>query len=1172
MTVEDPWAWLDETEPEQTLDLSGHRVTAVLVAHNGAAWLPATLTSLAALTLAPTRFLAVDAGSDDGTAELLHGSGLFDKVVTTGADPGFGGAVAEALREEPEPSREPGTASDGADDRPAGDWLWLLHDDVTVAPDALAQLLTRVSEDPTVDIAGPKLLNSGRGGEPATIAELGVSISDTARIDPQTEPDEVDQHQRKSETVLAVNSCAMLVRRSVFTELGGLAPEVPVFTDGLEFGWRATEAGHKVVTAPRAAVTHRGAGRSGLRTSPLIGGHPERTRRLMAMRTVAAHRGPASSLRLLWGSVLRALGFLLGKAPGRSADELAAAAAFLGGGAVRGLRRRRRATDAGRATAKSLRPPWWSSWQVGADAVGTWVGLRWRELVGDRGSDTSLDELTGGDFAGSDHPTRSRWFGPFGVTLIALVVLSLVAARETIASGRLASTLLLPSRVGLADAYAAHLAPIAGSPAGAAPPWLGWVALGSTLTLGRPEFFSTLAIVLAPPMAMVTGYLLLRRVVSDRRVAVVAALFGALVPVMIGATGRGALAASTFAVLLPLFVICVRSLLAGRAAGVESWRPVFAGGVLASILVSSVPATVAPMLLLALVGCLLRRDRIAQIVVLVAIPLVLLAPWWVGLRHSMSRILLGPDAALNGTAAPEHFWQLAIGHTPGAGAAPLWVAVAFFGVIWLAAIVAAAVAGFDAPVLLGWAVGGGALLVAVLLSGELATAAPFGTQVRPELLSWLVIGFGALVLAAASGVDAVPRILASRSFGAGHLAAAAGSALTVLVLLGSAGWWVVATDAPLHRDPQNEIAPYIRNSQTSPAGTRTLALRMDGDKLSYALVEGDLPRLGDADRGFAFAGSTTMQSRTSSIVARLAAGSGDAELATELSSLAVGHVWVSGASQEQKTRIDNVPGLGSASGDERAYVWTVPETTGRAVVEGGAEPLPVAVDDSLRGAAELPAADGPRRLVLREPTDPRWKVEFNGRPLEGVPGTDVTTFEVPSEAGQLHLRLDSPVKPWLALAQLVALLVLLVLAAPSVRRRRQQEPVGRRSAPSRVEAAPTQPVPAGSVTAQPERTDPEPTEPVSTEPEPAEPVSTEPEPDGVGESRPAATREAATHEAAATQAGARPASADQPAEPAAPRRGRRVAEDEADGGTDAGEDPGETPPRRGRRVADQEGQ
>src|SRR5581483_11718822 len=49
----------------------GHHVTAVLVCHDGARWLPEVLAAIAAQTRPPERFIAADTGSTDGSAALV---------------------------------------------------------------------------------------------------------------------------------------------------------------------------------------------------------------------------------------------------------------------------------------------------------------------------------------------------------------------------------------------------------------------------------------------------------------------------------------------------------------------------------------------------------------------------------------------------------------------------------------------------------------------------------------------------------------------------------------------------------------------------------------------------------------------------------------------------------------------------------------------------------------------------------------------------------------------------------------------------------------------------------------------------------------------------------------------------------------------------------------------
>ena len=183
---ENPWAWADfDDEQTERVDVSGAHVTAVLVTLDAARWLPATLEALAKLDTRPTRLVAIDNASKDATRTLLdqaYDEGVLDAVYDGSREFGFGAAVNAALE------LDTANLQDDADtigfraiSAQDSQWLWLLHDDATPAPDALYQLLAHVATDESIDLTGPKLLLPRRrhGGQP--ISEVGVSISGTGR-------------------------------------------------------------------------------------------------------------------------------------------------------------------------------------------------------------------------------------------------------------------------------------------------------------------------------------------------------------------------------------------------------------------------------------------------------------------------------------------------------------------------------------------------------------------------------------------------------------------------------------------------------------------------------------------------------------------------------------------------------------------------------------------------------------------------------------------------------------------------------------------------------------------------------------------------------------------------------------------------------------------------------
>src|SRR3954471_16919702 len=92
-----------------------HLVTAVLVAHDGAAWLPEALAALQWQRRGPQRVVAVDTGSTDDTRAILDRELGSESVLSAPPTTGFGAAVAMALEAyagAPEPPI-PGRTGDG---------------------------------------------------------------------------------------------------------------------------------------------------------------------------------------------------------------------------------------------------------------------------------------------------------------------------------------------------------------------------------------------------------------------------------------------------------------------------------------------------------------------------------------------------------------------------------------------------------------------------------------------------------------------------------------------------------------------------------------------------------------------------------------------------------------------------------------------------------------------------------------------------------------------------------------------------------------------------------------------------------------------------------------------------------------------------------------------------
>jgi GT2 family glycosyltransferase len=1050
---ENPWAWADfDDEQTERVDVSGAHVTAVLVTLDAARWLPATLEALAKLDTRPTRLVAIDNASKDATRTLLdqaYDEGVLDAVYDGRREFGFGAAVNAALE------RDTANLQDDADtigfraiSAQDSQWLWLLHDDAIPAPDALYQLLAHVATDESIDLTGPKLLLPRRrhGGQP--ISEVGVSISGTGRRELGLDVDEIDQGQRdQPQERLGVSTCGMLVRTAIWQQLGGLDPALPVFRDGVEFGWRAHLSGYSVVTTPRAQVTHRQVGRAGLRPHGLTGRRPGKVDRLLGMLVIAGHAErkmlPLVWLRLVWSCLVRGLGYLIGKVPGRALDEMLALGTFVAHPRrLTALRKRIAAIDPIPGTTElveSLRPRWWSGLQVGIDTLTGAASERYRSLAGDTDVAT-LDELTGDEFSSAtDERPRSVWLNPVALAVGAAIVASFIAARSLFGRGFLVGPALLPAHDSVITLWRTVVSAIPGAPAQVTPPWVALTALGSTALFGQPDWLSTLLICGAVPLSLLAAYPLARRVINDRRVRLWACGTYALLPALLGGTNQGRLALSVVAIGLPLLVLAARGLVLRRTRTPEAWRGGWGAGVVLVALVAFEPSMIIFAILFGILGAVVMRRtprKIGRIAIALGVPLVVLLPWLPSLISAPGRLFVGPDSALNLVTAAPQVWQLLLGREAGPGLPPLWIGAVVFGVIWIVALLGLARRAGRRAVLAAWATALLALGMAVVLSKLVVAVPPAGTDVRPWAGSYLLLGFAALILGGGMGLDGVSADMKERSFSWLQPASVLAGIAVCLVSLGGAVWWVLdGAHGPIDRARLNAIPPYVMNAMKTDTRPRLLAIDLSTGSARYGVLAEDYVRLGDADRGFTFGGSVAARQQVDDLVVRLVAGTADADIQPQLTDLGIGYLWVTGANSDVKARIDNTPGLGTASGNDRGIVWKLDPPVARTVlVERPGQVLPLGSPP-----VSVPGGEGQRQLRIGEAADLRWQAELDGQALTPAADGWQQVFTVPAKAGTVSYVLPS-VMPWLLPAQGLVLLVAAVLAAPAIRRPEVRDP------------------------------------------------------------------------------------------------------------------------------------
>lgn len=1037
-----------------------HVVTAVLVSHDGARWLPEALAGLLGQERPVQNAVAADTGSADDSAQLLTDALGADHVLHLARRTGFGQAVEEATRTAglltpddlpylKRPSGwDPVTRSwrdDAYDlpDLPHGEpeqWLWLLHDDSAPEPDALAHLLRVVENERElgheVAVVGPKL----RGWyDRRQLLEVGVTIANSGRRWTGLDRREQDQGQHDHvHPVLSVSTAGMLVRRDVFEELGGFDRRLPLMRDDVDLCWRAQAAGHRVLVAPEAVVRHAEASSRERRTVDCVGrtsASPHKVDKAGAAYTLLVNARTAQLpwilVRLVLGTLLRTVAYLVGKVPGQAVDEIRGLlGTLLRPERIIAGRRRRGRPQVDKGELRALFPPPGATVRATVEQVaGNLVGRSDAELTTGAGRHGGAVESgpggDDGDFLEIEQFARLKRIArnPGPMVFLVLLFVSLLACRALLGGGALAGGALLPAPSDASELWSRYLDgwhPVGAGDTQAAPPYLALVAMLATVLLGSTGLAVTVLLVASVPLAGFAAYFASRPLVESRLLRAWASVAYAFLPAATGALAGGRIGTAVLAILLPLLARAgvAASGLAHSSGARGSWRATWAYALLLTFTTAFTPIVWPIALLLGLALLAVRRRELpaygTRFLAQLGTPLLVLAPW------SLTLLPFGffKEAGLEYGASAASALDL-LGASPGG---PGTVSgLMLFGVV-LAALAALLRTERQAGIRTAWIVALVALVLAVL-SNNSTWAGP----------ATLVYGL-ALLSAAAVGADGARARVAEQSFGWRQpVAALIAFACAAGPLLIAAGWIIGGADGPVERRDPVQVPAFVAEESGTRDQARTLVLdSRSAAQVGYTLVRGSGARLGDAE--LASAGGENK--KLDKVVANLVAGSG-ADQADELGGFAVRYVLVrKGAPREVSRVLDATPGLTRLSQQDGSALWRVNRQVSRAaIVPASGEPQSIAA-----GAVEVhttvpTGADG-RVLRLADSADPGWTATLDGKPLTRttVDGW-AQGFELPSGGGRLDVAFDAPLThtAWLW-AQGALALVLVVLALPGRRR------------------------------------------------------------------------------------------------------------------------------------------
>lgn len=183
--------------------------------------------------------IVVDNGSSDGSIQHVKEAfaNQLSRIVVVPLPSNYGLAVANNI----------------GIDKAKGKYVFILNNDTEVDPSCLSELMKAMERDQTIGVAQPKILYMDKKD---TFDCAGNFINMIGFGDYRgRNSKDVGQYETSDEISYA-KGAAMMVRKSLWTSLGGFEPLFFVYYEETDFCWRVWLSGYRIVFIPSAKIFH----------------------------------------------------------------------------------------------------------------------------------------------------------------------------------------------------------------------------------------------------------------------------------------------------------------------------------------------------------------------------------------------------------------------------------------------------------------------------------------------------------------------------------------------------------------------------------------------------------------------------------------------------------------------------------------------------------------------------------------------------------------------------------------------------------------------------------------------------------------------------------------------------------------------------------------------------
>jgi len=248
------------------------RLAVVAVTYSPGPALRTFVESLTTATSTPCDLVLVDNGSSDGSvAEMVACADV--RLIVADGNPGYGTSANLGVR---------GTG---------GEFVVVANPDVEWHPKALDNLLEATRRWPDGAVFGPMVITARGDVYPSArqLPTLATGIGHALfgwwwRSNPWTAAYRLDRMEPVERATGWVSGCCMLIRRSVFEEIGGFDPGYFMYFEDVDLCERMGKLGWKSVYVPSASVTHTRAHATSLYAARMAAEHHRSAWRYLSHR------------------------------------------------------------------------------------------------------------------------------------------------------------------------------------------------------------------------------------------------------------------------------------------------------------------------------------------------------------------------------------------------------------------------------------------------------------------------------------------------------------------------------------------------------------------------------------------------------------------------------------------------------------------------------------------------------------------------------------------------------------------------------------------------------------------------------------------------------------------------------------------------------------------------